>query len=79
MRVETDTNLVFDEHDDDCRLLLSSAQGKLYAFVQCLDTGMNGNARYTARYWGEYTHDDPEGSIRRILRDGGKWPRLPEA
>ncbi|MDC8802797.1 hypothetical protein PRZ61_04970 [Halomonas pacifica] len=76
MRVEMN-QLLYDAQDPMCKYILSASAGKLYAFVQCIDRGMDLKARYRARYWGEYSHDDPEGSIRHILAHGGKWPGLP--
>ena len=70
--------MVYDDTDPLCKCILSQADGKLYAFIQCIDTGMDGQARYPARYWGTFSHDDPEGSIKRIMAYGGKWPQLPE-
>ncbi|ERK05610.1 hypothetical protein L580_3320 [Serratia fonticola AU-P3(3)] len=28
-------------------------------------------------YWGSYSHDAPEQSIKSIMEYGGKWPSLP--
>ncbi|EBM7196732.1 hypothetical protein T040_22110 [Salmonella enterica subsp. enterica serovar Senftenberg] len=75
----TANGLVFEETNPHCKCILSEAQGELYAFVQCLDMGMDG--RETAivkRYWGRYSHDAREDSIRSILLNGGKWPKLPD-
>lgn len=76
MRVATFTGLVYDEADPKCLCHLSTSQGKTFGFVQALDTGFDGQQQHFARYWGEYSHDDPEGSIHRILSSGGKWPQL---
>ncbi|WP_253447951.1 hypothetical protein [Halomonas sp. Y3] len=76
MRVEVN-QLLYDPRDPTCFYILSESAGRLYAFVQCIDRGMDLKAHYRARYWGEYSHDDPDGSIRLILTQGGKWPGLP--
>lgn len=76
MRINVN-QLVYDDADALCKCILSESQGNLYAFIQCVDTGMDGNARYTARYWGAFSHDDTAGSIKKILANGGKWPSLP--
>ncbi|WP_075881797.1 hypothetical protein [Vreelandella massiliensis] len=77
MRVQVN-QMIYDEADDLCKCVLSQSQGKLFAFIQCIDTGMDGTARYTARYWGEFSHDAPEATIKRIMEWGGKWPQLPD-
>lgn len=77
MRIEVNT-LVYDDTDDLCLCRLEKTQGKLYAFVQVIDTGVDRAQRFTKRYWGEYSHSSPEVSLRRILEMGGKWPQLPD-
>jgi len=70
--------LVFDKANPKCKCLLSEAQGQVYAFVQCLDTGMDGQENgIIKRYWGKYSHENEEASIRAIMQNGGKWPVLP--
>ena len=71
--------LVFEEGHPQCKCILSDAQGELFAFVQCLDTGMDGQESVMVkRYWGRYSHDDRAGSIEDIMRNGEKWPVLPD-
>lgn len=77
MRIEIN-GLVYDDSDDLCLCLLSQSQGKLYAFLQVIDTGMDGEQRFTKRYWGEYSHEAPEAYVKRIMENGGKWPSLPD-
>ncbi|HHH1744445.1 TPA: hypothetical protein ACPY9J_004079 [Yersinia enterocolitica] len=77
MRIETNTNLVFDDSLKECKCILSESQGKVYAFIQALDVGML-EAPLPVRYWGAFDHDYKENSIRRILENGGKWPSLPK-
>lgn len=75
----TANGLVFEEGHSQCQCILSDAQGELFAFVQCLDTGIDGQESVIVkRYWGHYSHDDRAGSIEDIMRNGGKWPVLPE-
>lgn len=73
MRVEASNGMIFEEGDPLCTLRVVQSQGKLYAFLQAIDTGMDGMARYPVRYWGEYCHDTPVDAIRQILLWGGKW------
>lgn len=80
MRIETGSNLVFDDTLSECKCILAESQGKLYAFVQALDIGLPQSRLekpMPIRYWGEFSHNDKEGSIKRILENGGKWPALP--
>lgn len=77
MRIETFTGLVYDETDPICLCLLSDSQNRVFAFIQALDTGFDGQQRHPARYWGEFDHEAPEDSIHQILSNGGKWPQLP--
>lgn len=77
MRIETDTRQLYDDSDPLCKCILSQANGGLYAFIQAIDTGMDGKDRHAVRYWGPFSHDNPEGSVRKILAYGGKWPDLP--
>ncbi|WED26427.1 hypothetical protein L3V77_15730 [Vibrio sp. DW001] len=75
MRIQTDTNLLFDDEHPECFYIISSAEGQLFAFVQCLDVGGNKKPR-PKRYWGAWDWDAPEQSIKHILKNGGKWPQL---
>ena len=50
MRVETDNSLLFDDDDSLCFCVHSSSQGEVFAFVQCLDVGMDGQMRNPKRY-----------------------------
>jgi len=77
MRVETNNNLVFDDSDKLCFCTHSSSQGEAFAFVQCLDVGMDGLMRNPKRYWGKWDSHNPEDSMKAIMEHGGKWPKLP--
>lgn len=77
MRVERKP-MIYDDSDELCQCVLAQSQGKLYAFLQVIDSGIDGKARFTARYWGEYSHKAPERSIAAIMEWGGKWPALPK-
>lgn len=70
MKVQVN-GMVFDSKNPACKLILGDSQGKLYAFVQCVD-----EAGQEKRYWGEYSHEAPESSVQRIMEWGGKWPKL---
>lgn len=76
--VKTDTNLVYDSYHEKCKLFYSGSQGRQYALIQCLDVGDSGKGEHVKRYWGLYDESDKESSIEGILRNGGKWPILPE-
>lgn len=51
MRVETNTNLVWDDNEPKCRIITSSTNGQMFAFIQCLDKPTG----YIKRYWGAWT------------------------
>lgn len=73
MQIKVEVNgLIYDSGNKACKCILADSQGKLYAFLQALDGSIK------KRYWGEYSHDAPEASIRAIMERGGKWPKLPE-
>lgn len=74
-------NMIFDSEDEQCLLIKAMGpDGRIHAFVQCLDVGnvnnrlKNPNAK---QYWGFYDPDEPEESIKEIMRNGAKWPALP--
>lgn len=72
-------NLVFDDSDPRCYLEVVRCHGANVAFIQCLDIGWPDNRLSQPglkRYFGFWDPDEPEASIRQILKDGGKWPRL---
>ena len=81
MRIDTVSNLVFDDEHPKCFYIISSAQGRAFAFVQCLDLGA-AHCRHKEpcikRYWGVFDLDKPEDSMESILRRVGKWPQLPK-
>ncbi|PKF49166.1 hypothetical protein AT251_20965 [Enterovibrio nigricans] len=82
MKVRTENGLVYDCAHPKCRLHLSRTQGKGFAFIQCLDTGLDGKAERVKRYWGAYADslDNRENgeSIYHIMRTGSPWPDLPQ-
>lgn len=81
MRIYNDSeNMVYDEDDPRCIVRTCYGQGGTFAFVQCLDLGFKSNRLSVPgikRYWGRWNSDDPEGSVRSIMANGGKWPELP--
>lgn len=81
MKIYNDfSNMVFDDDDPRCRVYVSRGQNGTYGFVQCLDIGNKGLRLSTPgikRYWGDWNVDNPERSIKSIMRTGGKWPELP--
>ncbi len=77
MKIKTSTNLVFDSSHEKCICITSSAEQRTFAFIQCLDVGCDGKYERPKRYWGLYDSQNPEDSIMRIMRTGGRWPALP--
>jgi len=72
-------NLLFDESHPMCWLRICEAQGEKYAFLVAMDIGINGaylNDPSEKRYWGKFTYENQENSIREILNTGGEWPQL---
>ena len=53
--------------------MYASNEGVDVAYIQCIDV----NIDEEKRYWGLFDVEDVEGSIRKILKFGHKWPRLP--
>ncbi|REC93383.1 hypothetical protein [Kushneria indalinina] len=65
--------LVYDDAHPQCTCRVVQSQGQLYAMVQCLDMGMDGEEVVgTKRYWGTFEWDS-EDHMRAILKNGGKW------
>lgn len=81
MKVQTDSNLLFDSSHPDCLCIIERTQGKEIAFIQCLDLGVE-HCRHKKpipkRYWGLWDENRPEESLDHIMRRGGKWPQLPK-
>ncbi|EMX0133983.1 hypothetical protein AAFW79_004961, partial [Salmonella enterica] len=49
--------MIYDESNRDCQCHLADAQHEVFAFIQCLDVGMDGTASpIKKRYWGRYNH-----------------------
>lgn len=80
MKIENDAgNLVYDDSNPDCAMIISECQGELYAFVTALDIGSSASPLkkpMKARYWGKFSWSNKENAIREILHTGGKWPDL---
>lgn len=80
MRVANDSgNLVYDSENPLCTMDAYHSQGKNFAFLTVMDIGSENcpiDPPMTKRYWGEFSWDDQESSIERILATGGKWPDL---
>lgn len=65
--------MIYDDDHPQCSCHVIQSQGQLYAFVQCLDMGMDGeHVVAIKRYWGRFEWDS-EDHLRDILRNGGKW------
>ncbi|MBE8574972.1 hypothetical protein, partial [Vibrio sp. OPT18] len=54
MIVKTENNLLFDSSHPKCQLHYARTHGRGFAFIQCLDTGLDGKAERIKRYWGFY-------------------------
>jgi len=80
MRIETDTNLLYDDSLPDCLCVISCTQDQEFAFIQCLDIRPPNLRRFKPipkRYWGKWSYNDPEQSIKKIMANGSQWPLLP--
>ncbi len=72
MRVQVN-QMIYDDAHPKCTCKVVQSQGQLYAFVQCLDMGMDGKRLVgTKRYWGRFEWGS-EDHMRAILATGGKW------
>lgn len=81
MKIVTDNNLLYEDFNEHCKCILTQANGYVFAFVQAIDLGTNPHKPKvvrTKRYWGMWDVENPKASMERILRNGGKWPKLPE-
>ncbi|MEZ8744147.1 hypothetical protein AB4189_12070 [Vibrio sp. 10N.286.49.E1] len=82
MRAKTKNNLLFDSSHPKCQLHFARTHGRGFAFVQCLDTGLDGKAERVKRYWGFYADSldekENEVSIYNIMNSGSPWPELPK-
>lgn len=83
MRVQTENNLLYDSTHPKCELHFARTHGHGFAFVQCLDTGLDGKAERVKRYWGFYSDslddDVNKESIYHIMNSGSSWPDLPKS
>lgn len=82
MIVKTENNLLFDSSHPKCQLHFVRTHGHGFAFIQCLDTGLNGKAEHIKRYWGFYVDSlnekENEAAIYHIMNSGAPWPDLPK-
>lgn len=80
MKIITDTNLFFDSDHPACGMQIEHGTGgRLFAFVQSVDGGPDGQACIIRRTWGEWDPDDARRSLIRIMKYGPTWPDLPPA
>lgn len=80
MRIQTETNLLFDDAHPKCMRIVSTTQGQNLAFIQCLDIGTSNNQHeepHIKRYWGKWSYEQPELAIKQIMANGSQWPLLP--
>ena len=76
--LETENGMFYEDYHPRCKCILgtlmyASNEGVDVAYIQCIDV----NIDEEKRYWGLFDVEDVEGSIRKILKFGHKWPRLP--
>lgn len=80
MKVMNDlNNMVFDDQDSRCFLRVHHCQGQKFAFVVCLDLGWPDcrlQEPIPKRYWGKFSWDNKEASIKQIMHSGAKWDDL---
>ncbi|MBE8578666.1 hypothetical protein [Vibrio sp. OPT18] len=81
MIVKTENNLLFDSSHPKCQLHYARTHGRGFAFIQCLDTGLDGKAERIKRYWGFYAdsldEEENKAAIHDIMNTGSSWPCLP--
>ena len=78
MKVSLDCNFCFDSDDPGCSaLVVEGPVSQQYAFVQFIDSSIDGQARIPRRRWGHWHKSDAAGSLRRIMKSGAPWPALP--
>ncbi|CAK2132163.1 hypothetical protein BCT01_24050 [Vibrio tasmaniensis] len=82
MKVQTENNLVYDSNHPKCQIHFARTHGRGFAFIQCLDTGLDGKTERVKRYWGFYADSlndkENEADVYRIMNSGSPWPDLPE-
>ncbi|WP_234494840.1 hypothetical protein [Vibrio maritimus] len=82
MIVKTENNLLYDSSHPKCQLHFARTHGRGFAFIQCLDTGLNGKAEHVKRYWGFYADSlnekENEADIYHIMNSGSPWPDIPK-
>lgn len=71
MQIPLVNNLQFNRVD------YLTSMNKIYAFVTCIDLGMNGKGRTKKRYWGEVSARDDVQGIKEVISYGAKWNKLP--
>ncbi|REC93306.1 hypothetical protein [Kushneria indalinina] len=74
IRIELD-GLLYDDRRSECKCIHSRNDSGTYAFIQVIDTRVEG----VKRYWGAFDVERPAYSIERIMLYGGSWPDLPTA
>lgn len=79
--VNDQENMIFDSEDYRCLLIKAMGpDGRIHAFIQCLEVGNIHNhlkILHPKQYWGFFNPEEPEESIKEIMRHGAKWPVLP--
>ncbi|MEY0164799.1 hypothetical protein AB7W12_22765 [Providencia rettgeri] len=76
-KIKTSAGLIFDPKDSKCNCKIEMSQGELFAFIVCYQYhGGGSKTKEYKKYWGRYSHNNPEKSILEIMESGGKWPDL---
>ena len=71
MQIPIVNNLQFNRVD------YRTSMNKIYAFVTCIDLGVNGKGKTKKRYWGEVSSRDDADEIENVIGYGAKWDKLP--
>ncbi|WP_067585243.1 hypothetical protein [Endozoicomonas ascidiicola] len=80
--VNDQNNMIFDDQDSRCFMRVIRCQGQNFAFLVCLDLGWPDcrlKQPIPKRYWGNFSWDEKESSIKEIMHNGAKWDDLREA
>lgn len=75
--VKSPAGLIYDNCDEDCKLLRAGTQGKMYAFIQCYQINNISKKKEIKHFWGVYderSEDTIKNSILNILKQGGECP-----
>ena len=75
-------SMMFDDHDQRCFFRVHFCESQNFAIVTCLNLGLSDcrlQQLFPKRYWGKFSWDDKESSIKKIMHSRAKWNDLREA